>query len=286
MGLLVCSFWLASFLVWSAANPIFKDPAHCPLSSPVCNNISEAHAAIQHLKRVQELQLWQSVESVLTFSHFIYVNETHQEFSPSCYLAEGGEFSLQLYLMIYTKQMLLYSVWSRFKTFNFDGVLSLSWHFSILFRYKKLVNKFSLIPPNRRSGIFTPAWNMSSLSDDVNEKILNRFRNSKFFKHFCNTVHDPTERNLGMVSQLQKVCVARIGCVSSSPSNCLDFLISTAVLPESKYKCTRWWSELLTKEEQLTGWGLLQEVSLDRSLQQVWHSIQYLRLHLHLNALR
>ena len=86
----------------------------------------------------------------------------------------------------------------------------------------------SLLPPSRRSRIFSPACNMSFLPD-TNEKILNRSRNSSFFKNFWNTARDPTKCNLDVVLQPQKVCIARFECVSSSPSNCLDFLISTAV---------------------------------------------------------
>ena len=49
---------------------------------------------MQHLKSVRELQLLRNVESVLTFFYDIYVHEAHQEFSPSCHLAEKVEFSL------------------------------------------------------------------------------------------------------------------------------------------------------------------------------------------------
>ena len=45
-------------------------------------------------------------------------------------------------------------------------------------------------------------------------------------------------------------------------------------------------TDFIAKEEELAGQCLLQEVSLDRSLRQLEHWIQYPRLHLHLNALR
>ena len=48
---------------------------------------------------------------------------------------------------------------------------------------------------------------------------------------------NPAEDNLDVVSQPQKVCIARFGCVSSSLSNCLDFLIPTTVLMGLEYKC-------------------------------------------------
>ena len=78
---------------------------------------------------------------------------------------------------------------------------------------------------------------MSPLSD-ANEKT--GFRNSWFFKKKINTARDPTECNFDVISQSQKVCIARCKCVSSSLSNCLDLLISTAVLLELEYKCTGW----------------------------------------------
>ena len=59
-----------------------------------------------------------------------------------------------------------------------------------------------------------------------------------FSKKICNTVRDTTECNPDVTSQPQKLCIARFECVSSSLSNYLDFLISTAVLLELEYKCT------------------------------------------------
>ena len=56
---------------------------------------------------------------------------------------------------------------------NVESVL----HFLMIFMYTKLIKSFLLLPHNRRSRIFSPACNMSSLSD-ANEKILNRFWNS------------------------------------------------------------------------------------------------------------
>ena len=56
---------------------------------------------------------------------------------------------------------------------------------------------------------------MSFLSNDGNEKILNRFSYNWFFKKKINTVRDPTEGNFDVVSQSQKTCIARIDCVSS-----------------------------------------------------------------------
>ena len=128
---LVWLFRSALFLVLSTADPILRDPAHSPLSTLVSDDISKAHAAVQHFKWVHELQLSRNVESVLTFFHDIYVKRSSSRV-------------------------------------------------------------FSLLPLNRRSSFFSPACNMSSLSD-ANEKILNRFRNSWFFKKLFNTVHDPTE---------------------------------------------------------------------------------------------
>ena len=96
MVLLVWSFRSSLFLVLLAVNPILRDPAHSPLSTLVSYDICKAHIAVHHLEWVQELQLSWNVESVLTFSHGIYVHEAHQEFSPSCHLAEEVEFSLQL----------------------------------------------------------------------------------------------------------------------------------------------------------------------------------------------
>ena len=54
--------------------------------------------------------------------------------------------------------------------------------------------------------------------------------NIGIFKEFCNTVLNPTECNLDVVSHLQKAYIARIDFASSSSGNCLDFFISTAVL--------------------------------------------------------
>ena len=70
----------------SAANPILRDLAHSPLSTLVSDDISKAHAAVQDLRWVHELQLSRNVESVLTFSHDTCVHEAHQEFSPPCHL--------------------------------------------------------------------------------------------------------------------------------------------------------------------------------------------------------
>ena len=75
---------------------------------------------------------------------------------------------------------------------------------------------------------------------DANKKILTRFQNSWFLKRFGDTVRDPTECNLVVVSQQLKVCIARFECISSSLSNCFDLLILTVVLLEFKYKCTEW----------------------------------------------
>ena len=55
--LIVWSFRLTVFLVLSAVNPILRDPAHSPLPTPVSDDISKAHADVQHLKWVHELQL-------------------------------------------------------------------------------------------------------------------------------------------------------------------------------------------------------------------------------------
>ena len=101
MVLLAWSFRSALFPVFSAANTILTDPAPSPLSIPVSDEISKAHADVPHLKWVGELQISQNVESAMTFSHDIYVHETHQEFSTFCRLAEEVEFSLQLALSIY-----------------------------------------------------------------------------------------------------------------------------------------------------------------------------------------
>ena len=86
---------------------------------------------------------------------------------------------------------------------------------------------------------------MSFLSDNGNEKIINRFWNSWLFQIFCNTLRDPTESNLDVVLQPQNACIARIDCVSLLPSNCLDFLISIVVLLELQYKCAGWYSDEL-----------------------------------------
>ena len=92
---------------------------------------------------------------------------------------------------------------------------------------------------------FSPSCHLAEkveFSLDANEKILSRFRNSWFFKKNCNTVHDATECNPYVTSQPQKLCIARFECVSSSLSNYLDFLTSTAVLLELEYKCMGWWN--------------------------------------------
>ena len=99
--LLVWSFRSALFLVSLAVNPILRDPAHSSLSTLVSYDICKAHIAVHHLEWVQEVQLSWNVESVLTFSHGIYVHEAHQEFSPSCHLAEEVEFSLQLAICLF-----------------------------------------------------------------------------------------------------------------------------------------------------------------------------------------
>ena len=96
MVLLVWLFRSELYLVLSAGNPILSDPSHNPLLTHVSDDISKAHASMQHLKWVQELQLPRNVESALTFSHDIYVHKAYQEISPSCHLAEEVEFSLQL----------------------------------------------------------------------------------------------------------------------------------------------------------------------------------------------
>ena len=72
-----------------------------------------------------------------------------------------------------------------------------------------------------------------------------------FFINFCNTVYEPMECNLDVISQPQKVCIARFNCVSSSLSNCLDFLISTAVLLELEYNCMGWWSDWLKCQRRI-----------------------------------
>ena len=60
---------------------------------------------------------------------------------------------------------------------------------------------------------------MSFLSDDDSEKTLNRFRNTLFFKKLRNSVRDPAECYLDVVSNPQKAYIARIDCVSS-PTDC------------------------------------------------------------------
>ena len=103
---------------------------------------------------------------------------------------------------------------------------------------------FFLLPPNRRTRIFSPACNMSSLSD-ANQKILNKFRNSWFFKHFCNTVRDPTECNLDVISQSLKVCIASCKCVNSSLPGLLDINSHFTGIGIQMHggKCTGWWSD-------------------------------------------
>ena len=101
MVLLVWSFRSELLLVLSAANPIRRDPAHTPLSTPVSDDISKAHADLQRLKWIHKLQIWRNVKSALTFYHEIYVHEAHQEFSPSCHLAEEVEFSLKLAICLF-----------------------------------------------------------------------------------------------------------------------------------------------------------------------------------------
>ena len=64
-----------------AANTILRDPAHSRFSTLVSDDVSKAHAAVQHLKWVHGLELLQNVESALTFSHDINVHEAHYEFS-------------------------------------------------------------------------------------------------------------------------------------------------------------------------------------------------------------
>ena len=124
--LLVWSFRSTLFLVLSAANPILRDLVHSPISTPVSDDISKAHADVQHLKWVQELQLWWSVESILRFSHDIYVHEAHQEFSSSCQIAKEVEFSLQL-----TKCL---SCLMLMKRYSIDfGILDFSKAFVILY---------------------------------------------------------------------------------------------------------------------------------------------------------
>ena len=71
-----------------------------------------------------------------------------------------------------------------------------------------------------------------------------------------------------LVSQPQKASIARIYCVSSSSSNYLEFLISTAVLLESEtnvqgHKLIDW--DCSAKEEELADRCLLQEVSMNKS---------------------
>ena len=90
-----------------------------------------------------------------------------------------------------------------------------------------------------------------SFLPDANEKDLNRSRNSWFFQDFCTIVRDLTECNLDVLSQPQKVCITRFECVSSSLSNCLDVLISTAVFLELECKCTGWWSDGLKCQRRI-----------------------------------
>ena len=90
-----------------------------------------------------------------------------------------------------------------------------------------------------------------------------------------------------LVSQPQKASISKIDCVSSS-SNCLEFLISTAILLESEtnvqgHKMTDW--DCGAKEEELAGRCFLQEVSMNKSWWKLGHWIQYSSLYLQLNAL-
>ena len=117
--LLVWSFRSRLFLALSAANHILRDPAHSLLSTPVSDDISNAHADVQHLKWVHELQLWRNIESVLKFSHDIYVHEARQEFSPSCHLEEEVDFSLQLaiWLMLMKRSSIDFGILNFWKSF-------------------------------------------------------------------------------------------------------------------------------------------------------------------------
>ena len=147
--------------------------------------------------------------------------------------------------MIYRKHMLLCSIWIGPRV----SILTECWVCPDIFSWylctRRTSKVFSHLPLNRRSRIFSPACNMSFLSDNGNEKIINRFWNSWLFQIFCNTLRDPTERNFDVVLQPQNACIARIDCVNLLPSNCLDFLISIVVLLELQYKCTGWYSDEL-----------------------------------------
>ena len=145
---------------------------------------------------------------------------------------------------------------------------------------------FSLLSHSRRSRTFSPTCNMYFLSDNGKEKVLNRFWNYWFFKKFCNTVRDRTEYNLDVISQAQKACIARL-----------------PVLAHHRLTAwTAWYQQLFywnrntniqggeitdcsTKEEELAGWCLLQEVTMNKSLRQLGLWIQNSSLHLHLNPL-
>ena len=74
-------------------------------------------------------------------------------------------------------------IWSGYKGFNLDAMPCVSWHFLIIGPSKV----YSLLPTDRRSSFFFPNCNMYFLSHDGNGKILNRIRNSWFFKNFCIT---------------------------------------------------------------------------------------------------
>ena len=164
---MVWLFRSALLLVLSAANLILRDPLHYIFSIPVSDDISEAHTDVQHLNWVHELQFSRNVESILIFSHNIFVYNAYQEFSSFYHLAKEVEFSLQLAMYLFCLMLIKRSSTSF-------GILDL-------------------------------------------------------LKSFCNTVRDPTECNVDGVAQPQKVYTARFECISSSLSNCFDFLISAAV---------------------------------------------------------
>ena len=87
-----CLFILIGIIpCFVSCQPILRGPAQSPLSTLVSDDISKAHTVVQHLKWVHELQFLRNVESVWTFSHDINVQETYQEFSPFCHLAEVAE---------------------------------------------------------------------------------------------------------------------------------------------------------------------------------------------------
>ena len=87
-----------------------------------------------YLKWVQEFQLKMSVESVLPFSHNIYINEDHQEFSPSCHVAEEAEFALQLAIFLFCLMM-------EMKKFSIKfGILGYSKNLVILYVIKQNAN--------------------------------------------------------------------------------------------------------------------------------------------------